>query len=340
VNIAVRYSVVIPVSDRAGDPASRLNELDRALAALGGSTEVVLVFDGHRGREAAALRERVAGRPGIRIVELHQRMGESAVLAAGLREARGEILFRVPSYAQVDLEVLAALAREVESGVDCALADRLDADGRPAGGQRRLLNRLLSRVARAEIRDVGCLVSAFTAEVARALPPQGDLHRYLPVLVAVEGFSTRHVPAQSVSDPGARERRSPRSYAARLMDFLAVLFLARSLGSPLRFFGLLGLAPLVAGTALTVWLVWERLFQGRALAERPLLLLGLLLVTAGVQAMALGFLGELMVYLHYRDRQPDRARPLVAGNEPGSAAATPRAAEPGREANRDPAPRR
>ena len=48
----------------------------------------------------------------------------------------------------------------------------------------------------------------------------------LPVLVAVEGFSTVHVPALAVTGTGPPARRSLRSYAARLMDFLAVLFLA------------------------------------------------------------------------------------------------------------------
>ncbi len=128
------------------------------------------------------------------------------------------------------------------------------------------------------------------------------------------------------------------------------MFLARSTGSPLRVFGLLGLGPLVLGSLLTLWLVWERLFLSRPLAGRPLLLLGLLLITAGLQALAIGFLGELMVYLHYRDRHPDRVRALddrgVTPSRDGAARAHDRAhavllrsrlprAHPGRDARVD-----
>jgi hypothetical protein len=326
-----RITVLVPVSDRADPQAGFLAELDRGLAGLPDSREVLFVFDGHRGREAAALRERVAGREDVRIVELHQRMGEAAVLAAGLREAAGSILVRVPPYAQVDLGILSALVRAVESGVDCALVERVNGDGRPTGGwQRRALNAILSRAARAEIRDVGSLVCAFTAEAAAALPLQGDLHRFLPVLAAIEGFSTLHVRGRVTESRASAGRRSPRSYVARFMDFTAVLFLARSTGSPLRFFGLLGLGPLIAGGLLTLWLVFERLFQGQPLASRPLLLLGLLLVTAGIQSVAIGFLGELMVYLHYRDRHPDHVRALAEASEGADAGAAEPAEPPGR----------
>ncbi len=328
---APRITVLIPISDRADPQAAFLADLDRGLAGLPESREVLLVFDGHRGREAAALRERVAGRAEVRIVELHQRMGEAAVLAAGLREAAGTILVRVPPYAQADLGVLGALVRAVESGVDCALVERVDGEGRPTGGwERRALNGILSRAARAEIRDVGSLVCAFTAETAAALPLQGDLHRFLPVLAALEGFSTVHVRGRVVEGKAAGHRRSPRSYVARFMDLLAILFLARSTGSPLRFFGLMGLAPLVLGGLLTLWLVFERLFRGEPLASRPLLLLGLLLVTAGIQAMAIGFLGELMVYLHYRDRHPDHVRALPEASEGADSGAAETAERSGR----------
>ena len=309
---AIRVSLLVALSDHAEPEPEVVDGLERFLPRRGGDAEAILAFDGDRGREAAAFRERAAGIDGLRVVELHQRMGESATLAAAVNAAGGAHLVRVPPFTQVEWSVLDRVTQELASGVDCVLVERVDAAGRPGGGfQRRLHNRLVSGIARIDVRDVGCQLAGFTAEVASALPLHGNVHRYLPVLVCLEGFATTHVPARPLASAhGEGERRSARSYVARALDFLAVLFLARSTGNPLRFFGLIGLGPLVLGSLLTGWLVLERFTQGQPLSGRPLLLLGLLLVTAGIQFLAIGFLGELMVYLHYRDRNPDRARSL------------------------------
>lgn len=311
---APRLSLLISLSDHAVPEPAVIEAVTQFLARHPHGAEAILAFDGHRGREAATFREHAAGVEGLRVVELHQNMGESATLAAAVKAAEGTLLIRVPPFAQVEWDALDAVARELEAGADCVLVRRVDTQGREGGGfQRKLHNQVVSRIARMEVHDVGCQMAGFTAEVARALPMHGNLHRYLPVLVGLEGFSTTHlaVRAQSPASSGEK-RRSPRSYLARSLDFLAVLFLARSTGSPLRFFGLLGIGPMLVGTLLTLWLVVERFTQGVPLAGRPLLLLGLLLITAGIQFLAIGFLGELMVYLHYRDRNPDRARELFS----------------------------
>jgi len=308
---APRISVLIPVSDRYDSQDALLDEIYTALELEGSSFEIVYVFDGHRGREAANLREAVAGREGVRVVELRQQLGEPAVLATALAEARGEFILRVPPYRQVEFEMLPALIRYLESGVECVLIEREDENARPTGGlQRRWLNRALSRLAHVEVRDIGCQVCGFTHELARSVPVHGDLHRFLPIVVAREGFATTHLRARARRSAESPPR-SPRSYLARTLDLLAVLFLARSTGSPLRFFGLLGAAPLAFGSLILLWLGAERVFQHQPLAGRPLLLLGLLLIAAGMQALAIGFLGELMVYLHYRDRHPDRVTEMA-----------------------------
>ena len=268
------------------------------------------VFDGHLAPQAQAFRERMSGRKGVRVIAIHQQMGEAPVLMTALREARGKNVVRISLPLQVEAEAVLAVVARLETGADCVLVERVEAGGRPEGGwQRRAHNRLLSRLARTSIRDIGCVTCGLSAEAAAALPLHDQVHRYLPVLVSLEGFAIEHV--SGVTRPSRHtERRSLRSYIVRIIDFVTILFLARSTGSPLRFFGLLGAGPMIAGAAILLWLFVDRLFLGAPLAGRPLLLLGLLLITGGLQAMAIGFLGELMVYLHYRDRHPDRVIPL------------------------------
>ena len=90
---------------------------------------------------------------------------------------------------------------------------------------------------------------------------------------------------------------SPGIYLRRLLDVLGLFFLLRFTEKPLRFFGLLGSALSVAGGAILLVVLVQRL-GGQSLADRPLLLLGVLLAVLGVQAIALGLIGEIIVHLH------------------------------------------
>jgi len=82
----------------------------------------------------------------------------------------------------------------------------------------------------------------------------------------------------------------------RALDILNIYFLARFTRKPLRFFGLVGVLIGLAGFAISAYLAVQRLLGFSALADRPLLLLGVLLIVLGVQVTAIGMLGEIIIF--------------------------------------------
>jgi len=86
----------------------------------------------------------------------------------------------------------------------------------------------------------------------------------------------------------------------RLLDLLSVFFLMKFTRKPLRFFGPIGAASMVVGGAITLYLGIYRLLDAGGIADRPLLLLGLLLLVVGVQSISLGLLGEIIIFTHAR----------------------------------------
>jgi len=90
----------------------------------------------------------------------------------------------------------------------------------------------------------------------------------------------------------------PREYTRGLLDIFTVFFLVRFTKKPLRFFGMVGMTTFVVGGLAVTWVVIEKLFFGQALGDRPALLLASLLVVLGMQLVALGLLGELMIFTH------------------------------------------
>jgi hypothetical protein len=101
--------------------------------------------------------------------------------------------------------------------------------------------------------------------------------------------------------------RTPRV----LLDLVTVKFLTSYLTRPIHVFGLPGLLAASAGTLLTLYLGIERLFLGVGLADRPILLLAILLVLVGVQFIGLGLLGEMLARLYHESQ----GKPVYAVRE-------------------------
>jgi hypothetical protein len=101
---------------------------------------------------------------------------------------------------------------------------------------------------------------------------------------------------------------SPGLYVRRLNDLLAVFFIIRFREKPLRFFGMVGGLTSVLGLALLTVLGVQRL-GGHPLGDRPLLVVAVLLFVLGIQSIALGLIGEIIVHASSRRRAVYRLAP-------------------------------
>jgi hypothetical protein len=84
-----------------------------------------------------------------------------------------------------------------------------------------------------------------------------------------------------------------------MLDLLTVKFLSTYSTRPIHVFGSLGLLSTFAGTVLTGYLGFQRLFFNVGLEDRPILLLGILLVVVGIQFITMGLLGEMLVRVYH-----------------------------------------
>jgi hypothetical protein len=94
---------------------------------------------------------------------------------------------------------------------------------------------------------------------------------------------------------------SPGIYLRRILDIFSIFFLVKFTKKPLRFFGILGSSVFAAGFLILLYLLYTKVFQGVALGDRPILLLGTLLIVLGVQVFAIGLLGEIIIFTHAKD---------------------------------------
>jgi hypothetical protein len=98
-----------------------------------------------------------------------------------------------------------------------------------------------------------------------------------------------------------RRLNRPGLYLRRLLDLLTLFFLFKFTKKPLRFFGLVGSGLFGTGTLITGYLGLYRLLGMGGIADRPLLIFGVLLMVLGVQLFSVGLLGEIIIFNHRRE---------------------------------------
>jgi hypothetical protein len=314
-------SVIVPVSERPRPLDELYRQFAPAVAGIGLAYEFIFVV-GPGGRSLTApLRPLIEEGAPIRVLEVGPRAGESGMLVAAAARAKGEILVTLPPYFRVRPEAIAILVERVRSGaVDMATGCRSrQGDAWFNRFQNRVFHKVLSLAIGGDYRDIASGVRAFRAQLLDEVMLYGDFFRFLPILARSEGYWVEELVVPQHAMDKARRMYHPGVYYRRVLDLLGVFFLARFTQKPLRFFGMVGSLFGGSGSIILVVLFVQRL-MGRSLANRPLLLLGVLLFVLGVQAIAIGLVGEIIVHFGATNRRLYRVRELetdpVAGRRP------------------------
>lgn len=300
-------SVIVPVVERANDLMAVYRAFARELDQRPERYEFVFVFDG-RFTPPAELVALVHSTDRVRILTFAREFGETAALRLGMERSRGDLIITLPPYFQVQPGGLGLLLDAVANGADLAVANRSPRlDSWLNRMQSRLFHSIVGGVSHQRFHDMACGIRVMRRSVGESLPLYGDLHRFIPALALREGYRVDEVPvAQHPNDARIRVYR-PGVYFRRLLDMAGFFFLAKFTERPLRFFGLVGSLFVVTGAVLSLVLLIQRV-EGQGIANRPALLLAVLLVALGVQLIGLGLVGEIIVHLRAPHRRGYRVR--------------------------------
>jgi hypothetical protein len=300
-------SVIVYVDENLEDAARMYAYLANLFQEQRKAFEFIFVDDGNSRRiffEIEGFQKFVRN---ARILRLPRARGVAPAMAAGFRHARGRLILTLGSFLQVEPEEIRKMFRKLEEGHDFVNGRRVDRrDSRLNRMHTDLYNWLVRKISGVRLHDFNCTLKLFRREVVKDLPLYGDIYRFLPVLAARQGFSVCEAPVRQRREINAVGVYSAGVYVRRLLDLLALLFIDRFAATPLRFFGTAGGSCFLAGFGLSLYLTAVKFLGGQALADRPLLLLGVLLMVMGVQIVSVGLIGELLVFTSAKGRN-DRA---------------------------------
>jgi glycosyltransferase involved in cell wall biosynthesis len=300
-------SVVVPVHDEERSIALLFEELQAALQPLDRSWEVIFIDDGSGDGSFAALTRLHAQNDEICVVRLRRNFGKAAALQAGFVQARGEIVITLDGDLQDDPAEIPRLLAKLEEGFDLVSGWKTK---RQDSWRRRTLSKIFNftagRMSGLRLHDMNCGFKAYRAEVVRGLRLYGELHRFIPVLAHYRGYRIAELPVNHRPRSHGRSRYGVERYLRGFFDLLSVSFLGRYGHRPLHLFGGLGLLLGLSGTVVLIYLTALKI-AGHAIGQRPLLILGVLLVVVGIQLFSLGLLSE-MIISHHEERADERGR--------------------------------
>ena len=315
-------SVVVPVYNEEDNVDELVSQIHGALSGGGRSFEIILVDDGSSDETRDRIVAATQKYPELRHLFLARNYGQSTAMQAGLDAAEGDVIVTMDGDLQNDPADIPRLIEILETeNVDLVSGWRRDRhDGSVRVFLSRVANRLISRVTGVSLHDYGCSLKAYRGDVVRQIKITGELHRFIPALMAEVGASFHEV----VVNHRPRIHGSSKYGLDRTLrvglDLLLIVFMRRYIQRPLHFFGSIGAFLGILGFAICAYLVVLKIVFDEAIGGRPLLLLGVLLVVSAVTMVVQGLIGELLVrLLHQSDDRPQyrlRLARKVASNRP------------------------
>lgn len=305
----MEISVIIPLLNEA----ESIKELDQwistSLEAQGLSYEVLYIDDGSTDTSWQCITQLASDKKHRKGIRFLKNYGKSQALQAGFLEAQGEYVVTMDADLQDSpeeippmLEQLKSEDLDIISGWKKKRYDSVLFKNIPS----KLFNWAARRTSKIKLHDFNCGLKVYRKEVVKSIKVYGEMHRYIPVIAAHEGFTNI---GEKIVQHQARKYGSSKFGSDRFikgfLDLITLWFLQRFGKRPMHFFGLWGTTMLLLGFGFTLYLGIDKLFlspSGRLITDRPEFYIALTTMLLGTQLFIAGFLGELLLQQQQRKR--------------------------------------
>lgn len=290
-------SVVVPVFNEKDSLAELVGEIDEVLSEKAITYEIIFIDDGSTDGSWDVVQALHRQNPGINGIRFRRNYGKSAALSVGFRQASGRYVATLDADLQDNPGELPKMLETLESGYDLVSGwKRKRRDPLSKKVPSRFFNFVTRTISGIPLHDFNCGLKMYRSDVVKTVRVYGELHRYVPLLAKWDGFDriaeqpVEHRPRKYGETKFGFER-----YVRGFLDLLTVLFMTRFARRPMHFFGSMGTLAFVGGFVISLYLSYAKIVLGQPLGNRPLLLLGALLILVGAQMFLTGLLGEMVV---------------------------------------------
>jgi glycosyltransferase involved in cell wall biosynthesis len=297
-------SVVIPAYNEEENVPILYEKLKKVLDSLGEDYEIIFVDDGSTDGTYQRLKQLAEKDSRLKVIRFKRNYGQTAAMSAGFEHAKGDVIITLDADLQNDPEDIPLLLEKLEEGYHVVSGWRKDRKD-PFLSRRlpsMIANWLISKITGVHLHDYGCTLKAYRAEVVKDLELFGDMHRFLPALTKRRGAKITEVVVRHHPRMFGKSKYGIGRTIRVLLDIMLVKFLNEYINKPLYMFGSVGFLLLALGLLSLFYLIFLKLFLEEPIGRRPLLILSVLLILAGIQLISTGLLAELLIRIYYRTK--------------------------------------
>ena len=296
-------SIVIPVFNESESIGYLLDEIINVMHAHKFNFELIVVNDGSQDQTSSVLDKLTIRIKELLVVSLRKNYGQTAAMAAGFDNSKGEIVITLDGDLQNDPNDIPKLVSNINEGYDLICGWRYDRKDKLINRRipSKIANKLIAKVTGLNLHDYGCSLKAFKKEIIDDVKLYGELHRFLPVLANIEGAKIKEIKVNHRSRKyGSSKYGIDRTFRV-LMDLLTVWFMTKFLTRPMYGFGFFGIISILISLGMTSYLFVVKI-MGEDIGNRPLLIFALILGIAGVQLFSFGLLSELLIRTYHESQ--------------------------------------
>ncbi len=264
--------------------------------------ELILVDDGST--DSTADRVRYLADEHTQLISFNKNYGQTAAMASGIDLARGTYIVTMDGDLQNDPRDIPMMLEKLKrEGWDVVAGFRKNRqDGELLRKiPSKVANYLIRQLSGVHIRDYGCTLKIFKRAIAKNLELYGELHRFIPILAVLQGGKITDVSVHHHPRIHGHSKYGLGRTLKVMSDLLLMTFFQKYFRRPIHLFGPLGLVTFMIGFAINCYLLVVKI-MGQDIWGRPLLILGVSLVLAGIQFLTFGLIAELVMRVYYESQ--------------------------------------
>ncbi|HHH77960.1 MAG TPA: glycosyltransferase [Thermoplasmatales archaeon] len=293
------YSIVIPVYNEEDNIIPLYGKISSVMGNAG-DYEVIFIDDGSTDSTFDKIKELNKSNENVRCIRFGRNFGKTPALMAGFEHASGDVIITMDGDLQNDPEDIPGLVDMLKdydavSGWRYNRKDPWFSKNLPS----RISNAISRRMTGLDLHDFNCALKAYRKEALQDIELYGDMHRYIPAVLAWKGYKVGEMKVRHHERRHGKSKYGARRLVRGFFDLINFKFWADYSTRPLHFFGSIGSILFASGFFINLYLLLLKIFHGETLSNRPLLLLGILLMIMGLQVVFFGFLAEIMIREYY-----------------------------------------
>jgi glycosyltransferase involved in cell wall biosynthesis len=293
-------SVIVPAYNEQDSIEELYREITDVLT--GSSFEIVFVDDGSTDETRARIEALQARSNDVKLIHFPRNRGKATAYAAAFALASGQVVVTLDADLQDDPHEIPAMMAELEAGADLVVGWKQGRfDNEPLKAiPSKVFNGLIGLAFGLQLHDSNCGFRVMRRHVAQSIELYGDLYRFIPELVFVQGYRVVERGVQHRKRKFGRTKYGPRRFWTGLLDLVTVRFITRYAERPLHFFGTVGLVPLTLGVGLEVYVLAMKLLGSTFRVHLGAMIVGVLLIVTGMQCLVTGLVGEMLTAQRHR----------------------------------------